>query len=501
MNMNRRKFVGTGLVGMFGTTLSNSAENKIKTYELCGPNDAKQFVFGSEPLRTRKSFYDLTDDELKTLCKAVGYMRNQVPREAPTSWESYTRIHYKHCTAFDADHPQVHWGWHFLPWHRGYLFFMERLLANALGKINIDGTKFAFPYWDWTNHPEMPNTKERIDAGLASPLFGYDLTKQRMVSDDGLGFDNLALYDGNRAPTVEKSKIDPNNETQQDSKDHIKECLAFMSRPYVDLMLTTPWDQFGGKPGIDRKTGQGLVESGAHNDGHDWVGSRYGCNRTMGTLRYAADDPIFFMHHCNLDRIFSLYKNPMPDLNGPWGQQRYVFPDIDGTPVSVSVKDIMLWTQNVSYQPPSVEKFKLKSTISPVKQINSMTLEVNKSTIAKAGLKLTIQPGDELKKMLTDGLFNAISMLEIETGPLTHKSRATIKIYANNVYIGRIKILDGEPSTTNPNSSHSFSVVLGDLEGISKLVPFTNKFDLSFYTYGFDKDVLIRSLKFIVMKQ
>ena len=496
MKQSRRSFLGLGAIGLLGLNMQGAEK---KPLELCDPNEVPQFVFGNEPMRTRKSFYDLTDEELQTLCKAVDYMRNKLPREAPTSWETYTRIHYKHCTAFDADHPQVHWGDHFLPWHRGYLFFLERMLGNSLKQLGIDGNKFAFPYWDWISHKEMPNTKFREMKGLGSPLFGYDLTQQNMVAGDNLGFDNLALYDGNRGPTLEKSKIDPDNETQQDSKEHVSECLGYMSKEYVDLMLTTPWEQFGGKSGIDRKTGQGLVEAGAHNDGHDWVGTRYGCNRTMGTLRYAADDPIFFMHHCNLDRIFSLYKNPIPDINGPWGQQKYVFPDLNGSPVSVSVKDIMLWTQTVSYQAPQTNKAKLGAS-KPLKNAASVTIPVNKSTIAKAGLSVSIEPSTSLKNLINKGLESGTSILEIETGPISHAGRATIKVYIGKKYIGRIKIMDGDPSTTNPDASHTFVMTLGQLGKISDAIPFVNKFDVNFYAYGIDRDVLIRNLKFSVMR-
>lgn len=497
MKLSRKAFLGTGIMGLFSM---NAKSAQQKPLELCGPNDAKSFIFGSEPMRLRKSFYDLTDNELKNLCKAVGYMRNNIPLEAPTSWESYARMHYKHCTASDADHPQVHWGWHFLPWHRGYIFFLERMLANILTtKFDIDGAKFAYPYWDWINHKEMPNTKIREAAGLCSPLFGYDLTQQNMVLGDNLGFDNLALYDGNRGPSIEKSKMSPDNETQADSKEHIVECMNYMSKEYVDLMLTTPWEQFGGKPGIDRSTGQGLLESGAHNDGHDWVGTRYGCNRTMGTLRYAANDPIFFMHHGNLDRIFSLYKNQMPAINGPWGQQRYVYPDLDGTPVSVSVKDIMLWTSTVSYQAPQTNKNKLIAH-KITNAIYSSSLAVNKSTVAKAGLSISVEPNEQLKYLIMKGLEGGISTLEIETGPISHTGRALVKVYVGKKYIGRIKIMDGDPSTTNPDTSHTFVMVLGKLGKLYEALPNTNKFDMNFYIYGIDKDVLIRSLKFSVIQ-
>jgi hypothetical protein len=143
MKQSRRSFIGLGAMGLLGLNMQGAEKKPV---EFCNPNDVPQFVFGNEPMRTRKSFYDLTDEELQTLCKAVDYMRNKLPREAPTSWETFTRIHYKHCTAFDADHPQVHWGDHFLPWHRGYLFFLERLLGNSLNQLGLDGNKFAFPY-------------------------------------------------------------------------------------------------------------------------------------------------------------------------------------------------------------------------------------------------------------------------------------------------------------------------------------------------------------------
>ena len=502
MSTSRRNFLGLGLFGAIGLSSAKSADRPVKPFELCGVADARPFVFGSEPLRVRKSFYDLTDDEVKNLCRAIGYMRNKIPLEAANSWESYARIHYKHCTAFDADHPQVHWGWHFLPWHRGYIFFLERMLANILDKqFGIDGSKFAYPYWDWTNNAEIPNTKERIEKGLSSPLFGYDLTQQNMVNGDNLGFDNLGLYNGNRGPTIEKSKMDPNLETTEDSKRHIQECRNYMSKEYINLMLTTPWEQFMGKPGINQKTGQGLLESGAHNDGHDWVGTRFGCNRDMGTLRYAANDPIFFMHHANLDRIWSLYKNPMPDVNGPWGEQRYVYPDLDGSPVSVSVKDIYLWTQTVSYQAPSLEKFMLKSAISPITSSSSYTLQINKATIAKAGLSVTVEPDDNMRAVIRNGLGSAISLLEIETGRLAHAGKASIKVYVGNKYIGRVKILDGEPSTTSFSASHTFTVPLGSLGNIADALPSIGKFDLNFYISGFDADVLIRSVKIVVYKQ
>lgn len=492
MKLSRRKFIGAGVIGMASTASSavKPVEGKInKPIELCDPN-AKPFVFGKEPNRVRKSFYDLTDGEVRNLCKAIGYMKGSIPIGDPTQWQSYANIHMKHCTASDATHPQVHWGWHFLPWHRGYIFFLERILANILTtKLNIDGTKFAYPFWDWCAHQEIPNTKEREARGLASPLFGYDLTQENMVKQDNLGFDNLALFEGNRAPTIQKSKMSPDNEVSPDSKAHIQECKNYMSPEYINLVLTTPWEQFGGKPVTDRATGQGLMEAGPHNDGHDWVGMRYGSNRCMGTLRYAAEDPIFFMHHGNIDRVFSLYKNPMPDLDGPWGQQTYTFTDIDGSPVTVTIKDIMTkMTSTISYAVPSDNN--LTPPSGPSSSIPRVAQHINYKIKPKDGLTLEIK-----SEFIKDVSKSKAAILEIETGHLLHSGKGYIKAYINNKYIGRVKILNGDPSTSDTSVTHSFVMVVGNLGKLSEFITPNDKFYLTLSSYGFKNEVLVRTIR------
>ena len=89
-------------------------------------------------------------------------------------------------------------------------------------------------------------------------------------------------------------------------------------------MLLLEFEDFAGtavpaNSKIAAPDGMGILEHYPHNNGHDWVGSRFGKNRDMGSLRYAALDPIFFMHHANIDRLWSLYKRTQPDPDKPWG--------------------------------------------------------------------------------------------------------------------------------------------------------------------------------------
>jgi polyphenol oxidase len=450
---------------------------------------APPFKFGSEPKRQRKSFFDLTDDEVKNLCRAVGYMRNgskakPLNVDDPLQWDRYVASHARHCT--EAGFDQVHWSWFFLPWHRAYLFFLERILADILTKVfSLDGSKFALPYWDWISHKEIPNTSERTQKGLASPLFGYDLTQEDMVSADNLGFDNLALWDGYRGPTILKPQMDPANEVSQDSKEHIEETIKFMEPDYVANMLKLSFEDFAGKSTTSQADGMGLLEHNPHNNGHDWVGSRFGSNRDMGTLRYAALDPVFSMHHANIDRIWSMYRKPQPDpKTSPWGKQKYTFLDITGQPVSVTVRDVIESMNTVQYLPPAAPLPQTQTFLAAVPAISSAPAQEEKEIIVQKAQTLTAKPltiQAELKpstKLLMDkGIAPAespLTILEITTGPIPVTEKFTIRVFVNKAdadartsikdpaYVGRIRALASEArGSESGGRSHSFLIILG----------------------------------------
>jgi hypothetical protein len=276
-----------------------------------------------------------------------------------------------------------------------------------------------------------------------------------MVNADNLGFDNTALYDGNRGPSLLKPKMDPNNELTVDSQNHIRDAIYYTSPEYIYKILNAPWEQFGGKSTIDRNTGQGLLEQNPHNDGHDWVGTRIGKNRTMGTLRYAALDPIFYMHHGNIDRIFSMYSQPMPDLDGPWGQQTYQYTDIDGSWITVSVKDIMTGlTNNISYD-------KKLTVTKPMNVNRNIVVGVDKQ-ISNAPIEVKLE-GSIYKAIVN----SSIALMDVTTGPITFTGKYQIDIYLTDgsgikTNVGRIRMLDGEHRKDNkdPKTKHTFSVLL-----------------------------------------
>jgi tyrosinase len=48
---------------------------------------------------------------------------------------------------------------------------------------------------------------------------------------------------------------------------------------------------------------------GIHNSGHVWVGG------SMGSISFAPCDPVFWMHHCEIDRIWAEWQGANPSQN------------------------------------------------------------------------------------------------------------------------------------------------------------------------------------------
>jgi hypothetical protein len=164
------------------------------------------------------------------------------------------------------------------------------------------------------------------------------------------------------------------------------------------------------------------------------------------------------MHHGNIDRIFSLYTQPMPDLDGPWGQQVYEYTDIDGAWVKVSVKDIMTGiSNNISY---AESPFMAKIEHRPSNVTRAIVVPVNK-TVENEPVTVTIK-STIVRKIVTSKL----ALMDVKTGAINYTGKYQININmtdanGNQTKVGRIRMLEGEHrKDTNPKAQHVFSVAL-----------------------------------------
>lgn len=158
----------------------------------------------------------------------------------------------------------------FLPWHRAYLAWFEDTIRAA-----IDDDGWALPYW---NYSDPANPK----ALRLPPEF---TVKQRTV--DGRLVDNklyLKSRDRPGQPRPENAVVSP----------------ALSQRFFV---RASPVMGFGGIDGPERIGG--TLEQRPHDYVHGDIGGGTGLMRTPAL---AARDPIFWLHHANIDRLWEVWR-------------------------------------------------------------------------------------------------------------------------------------------------------------------------------------------------
>ena len=297
--LGRRKFVETSLLGCSAALLASckttGSQSSAKTTEkIEGRNIAK---------RNRYSMFSEDGQQMvKVYEDIVGRMKERDRVNSPAAiidayysagslgdsdydlvrdwsgWVSQAVIHERSCP---------HGNWYFLPWHRAYLFAFEEICRDVALSIPLASRRypdqsmdfyyknFAVPYWDWT-----------ANAGLPELFFAKD-----------------SALNVNEDPILNELGGFPRRITADDRVSQMQE--AIFGAGNIEAMLkATSFDVFcsAPAPGIRDNAGggQGLLEAQPHNTGHGAVGG------IMGSY-LSPYDPIFWTHHCNVDRLWSLW--------------------------------------------------------------------------------------------------------------------------------------------------------------------------------------------------
>jgi tyrosinase len=186
------------------------------------------------------------------------------------SWQSLAAIHgseqgFNRCP---------HGNWYFLPWHRAYLVMFEA----ALRDVTRDAS-FALPYWDWTTDRALPEhftspTYNGQPNALFEPRRFIDAREE--IPDEFVGQSLFQqIYDETDFELFGTTRARGQNSTD------------------------ARWIQARGS--------SGPLESQAHDSVHGIVGgSREGQSGLMASS-LSALDPIFWLHHCNIDRIWAVW--------------------------------------------------------------------------------------------------------------------------------------------------------------------------------------------------
>ena len=208
-----------------------------------------------------------------------------------------------------------HAGWFFLPWHRGYLAAFEAILADWITEQG-GPNDWALPYWNYldTLNPDARDIpQEFLDSTLPGTTDPNPL--------------ELAL----RGPAA---SLGPQTWIPRD--------ISLSEQTSETIYTSVPGTLGYGGP-ISGFTQQGNAYGGIESDPHNLVHVMIGGDTTpnpagwMYDPDFAALDPIFWVHHCNIDRLWAAWMTNSSNAqessqawrNGPFPRQ-FAMPDPSG---------------------------------------------------------------------------------------------------------------------------------------------------------------------------
>jgi tyrosinase len=235
-------------------------------------------------VRIRKNANNLTSSERDSLVAAFAQLNNQGAGRFADFRDMHTNI----------SSPQAHGAAGFLPWHRVYLLDLERELQNIDPSV-------ALPYWRFDQ--AAPNI-------FTSEFFGVS--------------DNLGA--------VQFSATNP---------------LQFWRTDGVPGISRRPFFNTGTAPAGLRTEAQTLALGNAYPAFRTMEGNPHGSAHTsfggfISSIGTAARDPVFFLLHCNVDRLWAKWQKQFGRFDAAVAAS---YDSNPGNPVGHNLPDTM-WPWN-----------------------------------------------------------------------------------------------------------------------------------------------------------
>jgi tyrosinase len=271
-----------------------------------------------------------------------------LPPSDPRNWYRNAFVHLLDCP---------HGNWWLLPWHRGYIGWWEQTIRDLSGD-----TSFAFPYWDWTADPSIPlsmfgNVLDPSNAAFIAsyqvfhdqfkdPMsdFWKSLTPAQVTEVNDRGYTSLDVFWndpnlGAKAAFFPPSQARFHTAANPGFSDPSTISAVSLST-LLDALAPKVFTDFGSDPSAQHSTpsASGILESQPHNLVHNDVG---------GFMEdfLSPVDPIFFLHHSNIDRIWDVWTRKQQALGldtlptgqelTDWSSEPFLFYiDSNGKPVT-----------------------------------------------------------------------------------------------------------------------------------------------------------------------
>ncbi|CAG8567940.1 21643_t:CDS:2 [Dentiscutata erythropus] len=303
----------------------------------------------------------------------------------------------------------------FPTWHRPYVLLLEMLIYEAARNIIYDDKannypagsetdeykkeveKIRMPYWDWASPSTLTNGVPSIlfdehvlidnptqkDVRIRNPLRAYtlpvDLGSLILVGDRSnpaqrpYSPDSTTPYTPKGYATVRHPDDNYISSPDATGLNVVTFCSSVFRPVLYQVLLVNEWRQFsnhgdGEKEPQDENYGHYSSIEVVHDAVHDSLGG------TGGHMSYpdiAGFDPIFFLHHSNVDRLIAIWQACHPDVwiignsytEGTFTQEvdKYIDENTDLTPFRKS--ETTYWTsklvrdiKTLGYTYPELEK-------------------------------------------------------------------------------------------------------------------------------------------------
>lgn len=306
--------------------------------------------------RTRRDVWKLEPqpwpDDLLWYARGVRVLQDQ-PIASPGSWRFFGAVHgidpdlWKAIEYLGPDEPlpppdeqKLFWAqcqhqtWYFLPWHRGYLAAFEAAVRKAITELG-GPQDWALPYWNYSDTDDP--------GALQLPTAFYEPT----------------LPDGEANPLHVQRRYGDGTGSVVIRPEDVG--LNALKEPRFEGTTTGGSTGFGGVRTAFQHYGDrsanGRLERQPHNVVHSRVGGivrdadprdprSYGLMALPDT---AALDPIFWLHHANIDRLWEVWikrsrQNHNPDdagwLTGP-ADRHFALPWPDGSTWTFAAADVL----------------------------------------------------------------------------------------------------------------------------------------------------------------
>jgi tyrosinase len=226
------------------------------------------------PIRHRPSITEMTAPQLAELRTALAKLQGI---DDDRGYQRWAGIHGLPLPMYcDQAHGQPA----FLPWHRAYLYRFEQALRDT-------GHDVMLPWWDWTKVRRIPAAygDPKRPNGTRNPMHSVRINDVALRQGRQGRGDERSVFLAGRPETFREPALPG---TRLPTVKQIKRVLDY--------------------PDFQRFTGN--LED-YHGEVHVWVGGH------MTDIPFAAYDPIFWAHHCMIDRLWRIWQLHHPQGSFP----------------------------------------------------------------------------------------------------------------------------------------------------------------------------------------